>query len=130
MEITGWCFYALTLLSVVVVSVLIVLRQTEYGLIRKLNNSIVTDRKWGPNDTVLHAIWKRSVHRQVSCVTYQNKLENGLVQQKKWQSYSIDLNTAHDNNHASDQQQCTTGLTNRSNRRPIENEQQNNAFHF
>lgn len=130
MEIVGWCFYALTLLTVFAVSVLIVLRQTEYGLVRKLNNSIVTDRKWGPNDTVLHAIWKRSVHRQVSCVTNQNKLENGLVQQKKWQSYSIDLNTAHDNHHGADQQQCTIGLTNRLNRRPNENEQQNNAFHF
>lgn len=127
MKIAGWCLYALTLLTVFVVSVLIVLRQTEYGLVRKLNNSIVTDRKWGPNDTVLHAIWKRSVHRQVSCVTNQK----GLVQQKKWQSYSIDLNTAHDNNPAAaDQQQCTTGLTNRANRRPNENEQENNAFHF
>lgn len=131
MEIAGWSFYALTLLSVVVVMIWIVIRQAEYGFVRKLSNSVVTDRNWGPNDTVLHAVWKRSTQRKVSCVSPQcgEKLENAFAQ-KKWQSYSNDLNTAHvgrelENNRET--KQCS-GLTNRSNRHPRDNN--NHAFHF
>lgn len=66
----GWSFYLLALALAVIIIVRIVIHQSEYGLLKKLANSMKPDRNWGPKDPLLNSQWKRTIEHRSGIVPY------------------------------------------------------------
>jgi hypothetical protein len=67
---TGWSFYLLALAVALVVTIRVVVQETEYELMKKLANSMKADRQWGPIDPLLHFHWKRAMELPSGPVPY------------------------------------------------------------